>query len=157
MTLYHVSENPNIKEFIPMPPPNKEAGVQGDAVWAISDFELPNYLLPRDCPRVCYRDREGKKIIAIEEGWLDRINQTTLYLYELDEAHFFEIDPIAGYWISREVSVPKSVAKIENILDELTGRDLTLKVLPHLHDEKKEAVENTTHFSIIRFRNAKAL
>lgn len=154
MKLFHVSENSDISEFVPLPPPNKEAGVVGNAVWAINESELPNYLLPRECPRVCYRNEKGKKVIAIEEGWIEKIKQTALYLYEFPTESFFEIDAIAGYWISRETVVPNSVTKIEKIFEELDSYYVLLKILPHLHDEKDYVLENFEHFSIIRFRNA---
>ena len=153
--LNHVSENPNIVEFVPLPPPNKEAGVEGNAVWAITDYELPNYLLPRDCPRVCYRTNDKQKVIAIEEGWVTKINQTILYIYTFDPSSFVEIDPMAGYWISRESVKPKSIIKVDNIIERLRDRGVILKILPHLHEEKSKVIENYKHFSIIRFRNAK--
>ena len=152
--LYHVSEDPNIREFLPMPAPNPEAGVTGNAVWAISEKELPNYLLPRECPRVCYRDQAGAKTIAVEEGWVGALEKTNLCIYVFGSESFEEHDPIAGYWISREPVVPKKIIKIDSPLLELTKRELTLKILPHLHDEKDFAVNNFEHFSIIRFRNA---
>lgn len=152
--LYHVSENPNIKEFIPLPPPNKDAGVEGNAVWAITDYELVNYFLPRDCPRVCYRTNNNEKVIAIEDGWIERINKATLFLYIFDPSKFIEVDPIAGYWISRDVVMPKSIIKMDNLLERLSEKAVTIKVLKHLHEEKDYVTKNYNHFSIIRFRNA---
>ena len=48
---YHVSEESNIAVFEPRLPPSPDSGVQGEVVWAIDQEHLPNYLLPRDCPR----------------------------------------------------------------------------------------------------------
>lgn len=154
--LFHVSENPNISEFIPLPPPNKEAGVEGDAVWTISDKELENYMLPRDCPRICYRDDQGKKTIIIEKAWIEKINQTTLYLYKFDSGLFKEIDSIAGYWISRKSVKPKEVVKLNNLIETIKSKDINLKILDNLHDEKEHVIKNFKHFSVIRFRNAQA-
>lgn len=154
MTLFHISENPNLSEFIPLPAPNPDAGVEGNAVWAIHESELANYLLPRDCPRICYRDNEGKKTIAIESGWLDRIKATILYVYRFDSQGFQEIDSIAGYWISRNAVQAMEKITVDNILEKLQSLELELKVLPHLHDERNFVLQNYTHFSIIRFRNA---
>lgn len=153
--LYHVSEDPNIREFIPMPALNPEAGVKGNAVWAINESELPNYLLPRDCPRVCYRDQAGAKTIAVEEGWVKALEKTNLCIYVFGPESFEELDPIAGYWISREPVVPKKIIKIDSPLLELAKRELTLKVLPDLHAERQFVLDNFEHFSIIRFRNAR--
>ena len=48
--LFHVSEERGIEEFEPRAP--KEGG--DPVVWAIHAVRLPNYLVPRDCPRVTY-------------------------------------------------------------------------------------------------------
>ena len=48
--LYHVSEEPDIQEFVPRR--SEEAG--DVVVWAIDEAHLRNYLVPRDCPRVTY-------------------------------------------------------------------------------------------------------
>jgi len=154
MKLFHASEDPNIEKFIPLPAPNPEAEVEGNAVWAITDYELPNYLLPRECPRVCFRNRDGEKVITIEEGWVERIKAATLYLYVFSSEKFEELDPIAGYWISRETIIPEEVVEIIDIFNELKKRDLTLKIESHLHNERERVIANYEHFSIIRFRNA---
>ena len=56
--LFHVSEDTGITRFEPRPSPSADAGVIGTAVWALSEDFLPNYLLPRDCPRICFRASE---------------------------------------------------------------------------------------------------
>ena len=48
--LFHVSEDPTIARFEPRPVASPDSGVTGDAVWAVAESHLPNYLLPRDCP-----------------------------------------------------------------------------------------------------------
>lgn len=154
MHLYHVSEEAGIREFVPRPEANPDSGVTGEAVWAISQKELANYLLPRECPRVCYRNEFGEKIIAVEEGWMDAIQSTQLYIYHFEPHSFVEQNPIAGYWLSRSPVVPIKMQVIESPLLELAKRNLTLKILPHLHSEKEQVLNNYEHFSIIRFRNA---
>jgi len=52
--LYHVSEEDGITVFKPRLPPSDDSGVRGEVVWAIDEEHLPNYLLPRDCPRVTF-------------------------------------------------------------------------------------------------------
>ena len=54
MILYHISEEAGIEVFVPRPVKNQSCGVEGNAVWAIDEEHLANYLLPRDCPRVTY-------------------------------------------------------------------------------------------------------
>jgi hypothetical protein len=54
LRLFHVSEEPGIHTFEPRPAPRR-SNVKGDVVWAVDELRLPNYLLPRACPRVTYR------------------------------------------------------------------------------------------------------
>jgi uncharacterized protein DUF6886 len=51
-TLHHVSEERNIAVFDPRS--SALAPDAGPIVWAIDGPKLPNYLLPRDCPRVSF-------------------------------------------------------------------------------------------------------
>ena len=53
--LFHVSEEVGIGRFELRPPPSPDAGVVGDAVWAVAESHLVNYLTPRDCPRITFR------------------------------------------------------------------------------------------------------
>lgn len=48
--VFHVSETPAIARFEP-----RAREIGHPVVWAIDDLHLPNYWLPRDCPRVCVR------------------------------------------------------------------------------------------------------
>jgi hypothetical protein len=48
--LFHVSEQADIKEFIPRFSPHTNQPV----VWAIAENKLANYLLSRNCSRVAY-------------------------------------------------------------------------------------------------------
>ena len=50
--LFHVSEDPAIEDFHPRP--SSVAPEVGPIVWAVAESHLPNYLLPRDCPRVTF-------------------------------------------------------------------------------------------------------
>ena len=81
-SLFHISEDPRIREFVP-----RQSEVASDTVvWAIDDEHVRNYLVPRDCPRVTYaagpkttpadRERflgESAAVLAIEDGWLERL------------------------------------------------------------------------------------
>jgi len=126
--LFHVSEDPAIGVFSPRPVPSLDAGVEGDAVWAIDEEHLPNYLLPRDC---------------------------SLYLYELPVDGFELADRNAGYFISRTSVLPASCSKIENSIAELQRRNIEVRILPNLWDLRDQVVDSTLEYSIIRFRNAK--
>ena len=50
MKLFHISDEPGVHVF--MPRRATAAPGLGAVVWAVDDAHLPNYLLPRDCPRV---------------------------------------------------------------------------------------------------------
>src|ERR1051326_2416922 len=70
LRLFHVSEKPGITIFNPRTVPSPDTGVTGEVVWAVDEDHLPNYLLPRDCPRVTFRatpQTSGRDIA----GWFD--------------------------------------------------------------------------------------
>lgn len=104
MSLFHVSEEPDIEVFKPRIPTRKDMDQETALVWAIDEARLPNFLTPRDCPRVAYysdksttqADKERffssssvSHAIVIEKSWFHIMQNTTLYLYEFDPADFF--------------------------------------------------------------------
>src|SRR5689334_13910332 len=105
MPLYHFSEEANIERFVPRPP--RARPEVKPLVWALDEGHQPLYLVPRDCPRVCFwpvpsttpEDFErffayvaGRMVIAIEADWLDRLRTTRLYRYVLPEGPFVPLD-----------------------------------------------------------------
>ena len=97
MKLFHVSEEKHITEFTPRYSERTKQAV----VWTISEAKLIHYLLPRNCPRVCFsagkntsaKDRHrflgaSKQVIAIESWWYNKATSTTLYLYEMPDLVF---------------------------------------------------------------------
>ena len=167
--LFHISDVPDIARFDPRPAPSPNSGLEGDAVWAIDGAHLHNYLLPRDCPRVTFyagpdslpEDVErllgttsAAFVVAIESGWLPRVLRHRLYRYELPGDTFSRFDAGAGYYISREPVVPRSVSVIDDLLGALLERDVELRVLPSLWKLRDAVVDSTLQFSIIRMRNA---
>jgi hypothetical protein len=166
LRLFHASENAGIKQFVPRAIPSPSTGVTGEAVWAIDETHLPNYLLPRDCPRVTFcsaastssHDQErffsvgsSRRIVAVESTWLKRIQETQLYLYELPTPDFELIDANAGYFISRKPVKPLAEMKISNLLSELLKQDVELRFLPELQSLRAAVVNSTLEYSIIRF------
>lgn len=138
-------------------------------VWAVDEAHLHNYLLPRDCPRVCFRpvestsleDRErlmggsdAQAVVAIESGWLAALRQETLYRYLLPAATFSCIDSSAGYFISRGTVVPERVEIIDDLLCALVERNVELRITPTLWPLRDAVACSTMEFSIIRMRNA---
>ena len=54
MRLFHVSEEAGIEVFYPRIPARNDLDRSVGLVWAIDEDRLPNFLTPRDCPRVAY-------------------------------------------------------------------------------------------------------
>jgi hypothetical protein len=168
--IFHVSEEGDIKTFLPRPSPSPIEKVTGDVVFGISDTLLHNYLFPRNCPRVTYyakhdtsqSDREAffhssaEFVVAIEARWLPIVQQTTIYCYELPAETFSILDECAGYYVSSEQVNPISVLRIENPIDALLSKNnVELLVLPTLWTLADKVSKSTLNFSLIRMRYAK--
>jgi hypothetical protein len=163
MTVYHVSEEPDIRVFEP-----RRVEPTGEAfVWAIDDEHLRNYLVPRECPRVTFysgerttpADRErflgsSAAVVAIEEQWLRRMWSCRLFCYHLRNETFECLDKTAGYFVSRAAVVPIRTEVFEDPVLALAQRGVELRVLPNLWSLRDAVVESTLEFSIIRWRNA---
>jgi hypothetical protein len=103
---FHVSEEAGIERFDPRP----SAYTVEPVVWTIEADRLHNYLVPRECPRVTYyavaqtstadRDRFlgcSEAVVAVEDGWLERVRRSSLYCYPLPPQTFECVDECAGY------------------------------------------------------------
>lgn len=167
MLLFHVSDNPNIVCFEPRPVTNPNLGLEGTAVFAINEQLLPNYLLPRDCPRVTFYalpestpedvDRllgTSRHVVAIESGWLERVVNGRIHIYTLPADTFTIWDKGAGYYISRQPVTPLARRTIDNILLELARHDVEIRILPSLWPLWNAVVNSSLQFSMIRMRNA---
>lgn len=165
MRLYHISETPDIKKFIPKQSLRKQKSL----VWAISEDKLHNYLLPRECPRVTFfakpnsdcadikkliGDSNITAVIAIEKKWLPIITKTILYKYEFNPKDFIMEDECAGYYVSENRQIPISVITINNILDELLKYNIELRILPSIWEIREKVIKSSLGFSIIRMQNA---
>lgn len=169
MTLYHISEEPSIKVFDPRPIGKHSYELEGNAVWAIDKEHLVNYLFPRDCPRVTYfidkhtsendikkffGNTYARRIIAVETGWIKKILDHDLYMYEFDDSKFELVDRTAGYYISRESVVPVSDSKINNLQLLLLESSTEIRITPLLWKLREEVLHSTLGYSIIRMQNA---
>jgi hypothetical protein len=167
MPLFHVSAESGTRRFQPRPAPAPSKVVDA-IVWAIDEAHLPNYLLPRDCPRVTYRPRpttsaddcarfftgRASHIVAISADWLERAIDCVLFLYQLP-AHSFELlDMSAGYWVSREPVEPDSAIELRQPLLEIARRGVELRVVPNLWELREAVLRSTVDFSIIRMKLA---
>lgn len=145
--------------------------LRDEVVWAIDWKHLPNYLLPRDCPRVCYyptattseSDRKhfiGKlphcHVVAIEETWVRRAINEPIWLYELPSRDFSLLDPGAGYYVSRKPAAPVSKRLIRYPLEALEQFDVSLRVVDDLEELQNEVVRSTLQYSCIRMRKTRS-
>lgn len=170
MKLYHVSEESNIVKFVPRKPVRKDMKASPALVWAIDEFRLPNFLTPRDCPRVTYHvpydksynydsnlfsSQNQKHVVAIESGWFDRMLNTELYIYEFSPENFRLQDNVAGYYVSEETETPINVYYIDNIFKELFDRNIEVRILDNLFELRDEVMNSNLNWSMCRMCNAK--
>ena len=163
--LFHVSEETGIIRFDPRP----SDYTPNPVVWAISADRICNYLLPRDCPRVTYYAGpdttptdvvrflgDSRIVVAVENGWLERIRSCRLYCYHLPPETFESLDECAGYYVSRVSVVPDRVEVFEDLIGELLKRGVELRLMQDLWTLRNAVVTSTLQFSVIRMRNAAA-
>ena len=168
LRLFHVSEDAGIERFTPRPVPSPDTGVTGLAVWAVAGSHLANYLLPRDCPRICFRagpltstaDAElflgrADRIVAFERAWRERVRTTDLTLYEMPGETFAEVTPEAGYWVSRAAVNPVGVVRVGDLMSALRGEGAEVLIIDDFWPLADAVARSTLQFSIIRKRNAK--
>ena len=161
MKLFHVSETPGLMRFEPRP-----AADGTHKVWAIEARTLSNYLLPRDCPRVCLRPGKAtdpaelamldgaEAIIAIESAWLDRVEATTAFVYDMPQAGFTLEDDTAGYWTSRNSVTPVACEAVGSLVDRIAETGARLLVVDSLWPLHDRVRCSSLAFSMIRMRNA---
>ena len=165
--LFHVSDDAGIATFTPRPVPSPDSGVTGLAVWAVAESHLANYLLPRDCPRICFRagpltstaDAQlllgrADRIVAFERAWLERVRTTQLTVYELPGTAFAEVVPEAGYWISRAAVNPVGVVRVGDLMGALREEGAEVVIIDDFWPLADAVARSTLQFSIIRKRNA---
>jgi len=164
MSLFHFSETPGIRRFIPRHVP----GLDQPVVWAIHPDRQHNYLFPRDCPRVTfYADANSASadiarhlgpscaVVALESAWLDRIRATTLYRYHFSESTFTCVDACAGYYHSHHAIEPLQIDRITDLLAALATAEVEIRILPNLWPLRDTIVASSLPFSMIRMRNAR--
>lgn len=168
MRLFHVSEEPGITAFEPRPHPTWPDLAPG--VWVVAGTHLRNYLLPRDCPRVTFYSLENsldrdvamylegirdKCVVAVEQDWIERIEQTRLYLYEFDPSGFESFNVGAGYFRAERPVEPESIKEIGNLEEAILREGAEFRTLDNLWPLSDKIVASTLQFSMIRMRNAK--
>lgn len=170
MQLFHVSEKSNIDVFHPRKPTRQDLDQTKALVWAINEKCLPNFLTPRDCPRVCYyagpqtsdmdkqtyfTSKTCTHVIVIENAWLQRMINTQLYLYEFNTKYFTLQDENAGYYISERTQIPIKQIVVKDLFSELFKYQVELRVVDHLWDISDQIQKTTLNWSMCRMRFAK--
>lgn len=169
MRLFHVSEESDIEVFHPRLPDRKDLDQNTGLVWAIDERCLPNFLTPRDCPRVAYHvgpetsraDRERfissqscAHVLAIEQRWFPALLKTVLYLYEFDPKGFALQDEVAGYYVSAAAQTPIGKERMDDLPAALFARGVELRVVDSLWDLADAVQKSTLRWSLCRMRNA---
>ena len=170
MRLFHISEESNIDIFYPRTPNRNDLDKSVGLIWAIDEERLPNFLTPRDCPRVTYHIGKNtsefdknkfftsssvKHSVIIENNWFDKMKNTILYLYEFDIADFELQDEIAGYYVTKKQQIPIAKYKISDLFSELIQRNVEIRVTDNLWKIADEVKMSTLNWSLCRMNNAK--
>jgi hypothetical protein len=161
---FHVSETANIAAFEP-----RTDATGNRVVWAIDAAHLANYLLPRDCPRVCFRFEEipqsadvpvtlanARHVVVVESAWRRAIEACVLYVYAFERTSFSVVDANAGYLHASETVRPIAVYRIDSLPQAIASRGAALRYESSLWPAHDWAIKSSTEFSCIRMRNAKA-
>ncbi|WP_042724654.1 DUF6886 family protein [Chthoniobacter flavus] len=168
MRLFHVSDQGDIAHFAPRIPPSMDARIAHPVVWAVDGEHLANYLVPRNCPRVCFRANEdttnedrqrflradAAPVVAIEESWFRMAEATPLWIYEFAPQPFASADRNAGYFVASVSVTPLACRRIECPLAELAARGAELRGVRDLRTLAADVTRSTLAFSCIRMRNA---
>ena len=175
MRLFHFSESGDIDRFVPRPllqPPRRAPGMEwlnDPLVWTIAEETQYLYLFPRDCPRIVMwptvettdedrsawlgdLPREMVAVAYVETQWLQRLERTTVFRYELPGDTFLDLHD-AGMHVSRSAVVPSDVTRISDLRAELFATHVQVKAVASLLP-LKAAWQSSVHVSGIRLRNA---
>ena len=168
MKLFHVSEQADIKEFVPRVPKRDDMGKSVGLVWAVNEWGLNNFFTPRACPRVTYcvgekttpEDIEmffsssARHVVAIEYGWYKRVAELSLYLYEFNPANFYPCDG-PGYHVSEHTEIPISVTQVDDMFERMFERNIEVRILNNLWNLADAAQSSTVRWSFRCMANAK--
>lgn len=169
MRIFHVSEEDAIQEFLPRIPTRKDLDQSKGLVWAVNETCLPNFLTPRNCPRVCFRigpntsDADKQRYlssnfhhaIVIENLWFEALMKTTLYLYEFNPIDFHPQDENAGYYVSETTQIPVNRIRVKHPIQELFHRHVEVKFVDQLWEIHDEIQQTTLQWSMCRMRFAR--
>lgn len=144
--LYHFSEFSDIQIFIPREKQNRAEFPA--VVWAIDEEHEYSYYFPRDCPRIICKktdtisDENNDKffkhsnadiIVTVESSWYPRIMNQVIYRYHFSDINFERFDPMAGYYISYQVTKPLHVDHMDGLIQRLFEKGIELRFTPNLY------------------------
>jgi len=169
MRLFHVSEESDIQVFEPRLPTRSDLDRDVGLVWAIDEARLPNFLTPRDCPRVAYHvgaqttDADKTRFfsspgvshaVAVESKWVHIMENTTLYVYEFSTEDFVLQDDIAGYYVAKTAQRPKEKYVFSDLFAELRKRNVEIRIVDDLWGIADAVKSSTLNWSLCRMANA---
>jgi len=169
MRLFHVSEEAHIKEFVPRIPYRQDMDKSKGLVWALTEDSLPNWLTPRNCPRVGYRvtdettsddisrffSSSSKHCLMIEHAWFEAMASTPLYVYEFESSNFY-FDEVAGFYVSDQTEVPIDVVRYDNLFEEHFKRNTEIRLVDNLWPFADKVKESSLKWSLCRMGYAQA-
>ncbi|WP_240793436.1 DUF6886 family protein [Psychrobacillus vulpis] len=160
-----MSEESNIELFEPRIPTRVDLDPTKGLVWAINEKCLPNFLTPRNCPRVCFHvgantsETDKRRyfssescvhVVVIENKWFEAMKNTTLYLYEFDSTEFSLLDENAGYFTSAKKQIPINKIETTDLFQEQFRRNVELRLVDNLWDIFNEIQNTTLNWSMCR-------
>lgn len=161
--MFHVTDAGPLSSMSPRPSPPGTAYEGRPWVWALDEAHLPNYLLPRQCPRVCWRASHlthrllgsaSSRVIAIEHHWARQLLHAGLDVHELAPTGFTVLDEQAGYWVADHEVPVLQVRHVEDCFSALAEHDVELRLVPSLWPYMDVVIEHAPEYSGIRLRNA---
>lgn len=151
--LLHFSEDPGITDFVPHVAATAR---QPEAyVWTVDVLNSPCYWFPRQCPRVCHWEPDGRRVHAIERDWLATMAATTVHAYPFAAADFEPFGDRPHAFVStaevRPLGPPTTVTDLPALH---MAHGIELLVLDDLEGHFARVREAGLDFSAIRVRNA---
>jgi hypothetical protein len=164
--LLHFSEDPTITRFVPHVAAT--ARETEPYVWAVNAEQAPSYWFPRNCPRIMAwpradttaADRErilgpggGRRVHAIEFGWLTRLQSVRLFAYRLPATPFRPLETHA--MVAEEPVEPLGPpVEVGDLVTAHAAAGIQLRLLTNLWEFVDAVVASTLDFSGIRLRYA---
>lgn len=161
--LYHFSDSPGIKKFLPKTIPYNDLP---PVVWAIDEEHSVNYFFPRDCPRIIYgksdnanssdiqkffSGTDADRIITVENKNKERLSNAVIYKYTFDEKGFELRDKIAGYYISYSEVTPNKIEPMDKLIDRIKNTGTELRFTDDLNSLRIEILNSSIdNYSIIK-------